>query len=117
MSLTKNIGVGKVVFNPFLYVGDNWYEELVRYNLIPAKEDLGTRELHIEHSKSGKYLFLFVEGDGLTYNCIFDIENQFISVDNRLKKYLDRIQSYFSDAHFIDSFVYLQWRLSYKKRT
>ena len=117
MSLIKNIGLGKEVFNPFLYVGDNWYEELVRYNLIPTKEDLGVKEIKIQHSERGKYLFLFVEGDGLTYNCVFDIENQFISVDNRLKKYLDRIQSYFPDAHFIDSFVYLQIRLSYKKRT
>lgn len=117
MSLTKNIGVGKVVFNPFLYVGDNWYEELVKYNLIPAKEDLGTRELHIEHSKRGNYLFIFVKADGLTHYCILDIEEQSVTVDNHLNKYLSRLQSYFPDAHFIDSFVYLQIRLSYKKRT
>ncbi len=117
MSLTKNIEIGKEVFNPFRHVGDDWYEQLVKYDMVPTKEDLGVKEMKMRHSEIGKYLFLFIEGDCLTYNCIFDIENQIISVDNRLKKYLNRLQSYFPDAHFVESFVYLQWRLSYKEGT
>lgn len=118
MSLIKNIGLGKEVFNPFLYVGDSWYEQLVKYDMVPTKEDLGANELSMWPKQIGRSLFLHIDVDDKeTTYCSFDAHNHFITVDNNLKKYLNRLQSYYPSAHFVDSFVYLQWRLSYKEGT
>lgn len=118
MSLTKNIGIGKEVFNPFRHVGDDWYEQLVKYDMVPTKEDLGVKEMKMRHSKSGKYLFLFIDADNRgAINCTFDTVEEFITVDTSLYNYLERLKKMCPDAYYIDSFIYLKWRLSYKKGT
>ncbi len=124
MSLTKNIGIGKEVLNPFTYIGkgtiEEMYELLKQHHLAPTEEVMSekcrSRVWHNFGPENAHYsVTIIIEGDGYEYsiNVYFNIIYKRAFIRNTIsgKKYLDYLHEMYPESVFTYSgdYTYLNY--------
>ena len=114
MSLIKNIGIGKELYNPFHYYQEDGWErtrELKRYKLFPD-----TVWPNCTYSLSGHFsgfMHWYITFLGYpSHNLYFELNNQCIETTTELKPYLEYLHSLYPGSLLVESNnkVYLSYK-------
>lgn len=115
MSLVTNIGIGKIVNNPFYHYiadGDKWVKRLKEFDLMPKKElfvDIDELTYSYVFHSSSNQLALFIDvksyGESYTFRVIFNAEENSVCAEDGFNQYIKYLQKKWPKA-FVGKAIY-----------